>query len=120
MSIKVNERGLIQLNEQTMTAIFECVYGMPEDGYLDMNRLFREKKFMDFLKALKGLQEFNYLYRFDQTAELFPLFEATVGPMERNSEGTTLWLAMGLAIKELYGMRRSTLEELLRKVKVRK
>lgn len=40
--------------------------------------------------------------------------------MERNSEGTELWLALGLAIKELYGMRQATLRKVLQQVTVRK
>ena len=31
-----------------------------------------------------------------------------------------MWLALGLAIKELYGLRSSTLESLLKKITVRK
>lgn len=82
-------------------------------------KLLKEKSFEDFVKLLLIYQNFNYWHRFEQVAELFPLFEETVGPMERNSDGTTLWLAMGLAIKEIYGLRRGTLKELLNCVKVR-
>ena len=66
------------------------------------------------------MQKYNYWYRSSEYVQLFPLFEGTAGPMERNSEGTDKWLALGLAIKELYGLRLSTLESLLKMVTVRK
>lgn len=120
MSIRVNEKGLIYLDEETMTAIFDCVYGMDDGLCSSTKHLLWEPKFRDFVKALNGVQEYNYRYRVDQVVDLFPIFDSTIGPFEFNSEGTTLWLSMGLAIKELYGFKRSTLEELLKLVKVKK
>jgi len=78
------------------------------------------KALRDFLSTLYTLQAYNYRHRLQSCAALFPLFEETVGPMERNSEGTTRWLALGLAIKELYGIRNATLHALLAQVTVRK
>jgi hypothetical protein len=66
------------------------------------------------------MQNYNHWYRHSAYWPLFPLFEGTVGPMEKNSEGTDMWLALGLAIKDLYGLRLSTLESLLKKITVRK
>ncbi|HHW37273.1 MAG TPA: hypothetical protein GXX18_08575 [Bacillales bacterium] len=121
MSIRVNEKGLIYLNEETMTAIFDCVFGTDGGGLRTTTKqLLWEPKFRDFVKTLNGLQEYNYRYRIDQVMDLFPIFESAIGPFEFNSEGTTLWLAMGLAIKEVYGFRRSSLEELLKLVKIKK
>jgi hypothetical protein len=116
--LRTNDRGLVYLNEETMTAIFDCVYG--EDDYLKPKtiQLLKDEMFHEFIKLLLMQSEFNYRYRQGVTAELFPLFESTVGPMERNSDGTTHWLALGLAIKDLYGLRNSTLKELLKKVNV--
>jgi hypothetical protein len=74
----------------------------------------------EFIELLGHLQRYNHHYRTLQLIELLPLFEEAIGPMERNSEGTDLWIALGLAIKELYGMRKSTLAGVLRQVTVRK
>ncbi|MBU9711575.1 hypothetical protein [Evansella tamaricis] len=120
MAIRTNDNGLVYLNSRTMTAIFDCVYGINDHLEPETKKLLQEDMFHSFIKMLLAQQDFNYRYRFSQTAYLFPLFEATVGPMETNSDGTTLWLAMGLAIKELYGLRRETLKGLLEKIKLRK
>lgn len=108
-----NERELPILDQELLDAIFASVY----DG--DAEHI-SDAPLGDFFNLIYTLQRFNYRYRPETCAALFPLFEETVGPMERNSEGTTLWLALGLAIKELYGMRRSTLKNLLAQVTVRK
>ncbi|MBU9712826.1 hypothetical protein [Evansella tamaricis] len=108
-----NDKGLIYLDKQTMSAIFNCVYGVSENLKPETKKLLQDKQFHDFIDVLLALQEFNYRYRFAQTAELLPLFERSLGPMERNSEGTTLWLALGLALKDWYGLRRETLSSLL-------
>lgn len=120
LSLRVNEKGLIYLDAEKMNAIFDCVYGISDGLNKNTKKLLKEEEFKDFIKLLLTMQNYNYCYRFEETAKLFPLFEFTVGPMEVNSEGTTLWLALGLAIKELYGLRRSTLQGLLKEVKVRK
>jgi hypothetical protein len=119
--IKLNDKELPNLDSQIMTAIFDCVYGI--NDYLDTNtkRLLKEKIFTDFIMVLLAHQQFNYWYRPDVTRELFPIFESTVGPMVRHSEdGTVLWLALGLAIKELYGINGEKLKGLLKTIKSRK
>ena len=61
-----------------------------------------DEKMNEFLTALLAMQSFNYKCRPDDVRELFFLMENDFS-FERNSEGTTLWLALALAIKELYG-----------------
>lgn len=120
LSLRVNDRGLFFLNAEIMTAIFDCVYGVEGGLTSETRKLLKEQRFQDLIKLLLSFQEYNYRHRSDETVKLFPLFEMTVGPMNRNSDGTALWLAMGLAIKEVYGFRRETLRELLEKVNIRK
>ncbi|WP_416828218.1 hypothetical protein [Ectobacillus polymachus] len=123
MPIKMNEQGLIYLDARMINAIFDCVYDFDEKGYgikPDTKKLLKDEQFKYFIQMVKAIQEYNYRFRFGPTSELFPLFESTVGPMERNSDGTTLWLAMGLAIKELYGFRSKTLKDLLKTVNIKK
>lgn len=112
MHIKENEAGLIYIDEEIIQAIFSCVYGLNENDS-KTKKLLKNKKFNDFMHMLLMMQQYNYQYRFSQLEELFPLFEETVGPMERNSEGTSFWLAMGLSLKDLYGFRNRTLKSLL-------
>lgn len=105
--MKHNERELPFLDQKLINMIFAGVYGR-------YSQTSEDKSFNDFLNLLYTLQDYNCHYRLETCTTLFPLFEETIGPMERNSEGTTRWLALGLAIKELYGMRSSTLKSLLK------
>lgn len=111
--MKRNERALPVLDQQLLDIIFEHVYNKDPEEIAD-------KELCDFIKLLLAMQDYNHSYRWSEYHPLFPVFEGTVGPMEKNSEGTDMWLALGLAIKELYGLRLSTLESLLKKITVRK
>ena len=111
--MKRNERGLPILDQSQLNIIFEHVYNKdPED--------IADKELRDFVKLPLSMQQNNYWYRFSEYWQLFPSFEAAVGSMETNFVGTSMWLALGLAIKELYRLRSSTLESLLKKITVRK
>lgn len=108
-----NERALPVLDQRLLNTVFEHVYNKDPEEIAD-------KELRDFIKLLLAMQHYNHWYRSDEYIQLAPMFEATVGPMETNTEGTDMWLALGLALKELYGLRRSTLESLLKKITVRK
>lgn len=112
MPTRHNDRGLPWLEGPLLDAIFAGVYSheIPTD-------LSQEKR--DLLHVLYTMQAYNTAHRLPACAELFAAFEETVGPMERNSEGTTLWLALGLAVTDLYGLRDATLREMLSLVTVR-
>lgn len=120
--LRITDNKLIYLNDETMNAIFDCVYGIEEPRHLNSNTnlLLKDHMFKDFIELLLMQREYNYRYRQEVVMELFPLFESAVGPMETNSDGTALWLALGLSIKELYGLRNSTLKALLHRIEVRK
>jgi hypothetical protein len=120
MSIAVNEKGIVYLNSRTMNAIFDCVYGIQDGLHPNTRALLKEEMLSDLVKLLNQIQGFNYNYRQNQACELLSIFEYTVGPMQSNSDGPIIWCALGLAIKELYGLKRDTLTELLKLVKVRK
>lgn len=111
-----NERALPILDRGLLDAIFDHVYDNLGNQVPDI----ADKELRDFVQLLSVMQNYNHWYRNTEYAQLFPVFEATVGPMEKNSEGTDMWLALGLAVKELYGLRLSTLQSLLEKVTVRK
>jgi hypothetical protein len=106
--MKLNNKGLPYLDQKHLDLIFErvyeCIWGPDEHA-----EQIEDEHFAEFVKVLLALQCYNYRNRSSQLAELFPIFEETVGPMNRMSEGTSLWIALGLAIKELYGMRNATL-----------
>lgn len=93
MPMERNERELPYLDQPLLNAIFAGVYSGDTTGIA-------ETQLKDFLNTLYAMQAYNYQYRFETCATLFPLFEETVGPMERNSEGATMWLALGLALKD--------------------
>lgn len=117
MGIPLNDKGFPYLDKPVMQAIFDCVYGVHEHLKPGTLHLLEEQQFEDFIRLLLTFQDFNSRYRFEQLAELFPVFENTVGPMEINSDGTTYWLALGLSLQELYGLRTATLRRLLMHLK---
>lgn len=110
--MKTNERHLPFLNRSLLDLIFEHVYQPPAD---DLDSQIRE-----FILMLQSMQEYNCRYRQEQYVRLFPLADPIVGPFETNSEGTDCWLALILAIRELYGMSDETLKAVLSQITVRK
>lgn len=120
MKVRKNDKGLPFLDQEVINAVFDCVYGLEGELTFSTQELLKNRYFNDFIQVLKVNQNFIYFHRQSSCHHLFPIFEETVGPFERNSDGTTFWLALGLSIKELYGMRSATLKELLKQVKVRK
>jgi hypothetical protein len=109
--MKLNERELPYLDRALLDTIFASVYDLQNIS---------DEEVHDFVVMLRAMQYYNYKYRLGELVKLFPIFEQTVGPMEINSDGTSLWIAMGLALKELYGMRNETLRQLLRSLTIRK
>jgi hypothetical protein len=111
--VKLNEKGLYYLDKQTIKAILDCSYGVNEHLKPATKHMLKDKMFDDFVSMLLTMQNFNYRYRNQETIQMFSLFEEAIGPMEKNSDGITFMLALGLAIKELYGFRNITLKRVL-------
>lgn len=64
----------------------------------------------NLLLIVKLMQQANLTYRTNECVELFPWFSEP-GFLEPNSEGTTFFLAMALAIKELFAMEEEELKQ---------
>lgn len=114
------KKNLPYLNQERLDFIFNAVYEnvetmmQPEfDNRNDDSRL------KCLLLALKAMQHFNHWYRPDDTRYLLSVLEPTFN-FERNSEGTTLWLSLILAIQELYGFSESKLVQVMQQVTIRK
>lgn len=107
-----NDQELPYLDQKMMNLIFENVYGINLELKLDQD-------IVDFLKLLQSMQDYNYRHRNGMLREFFPVLSEVI-EVERNSEGASLWIALSLAIKELYGMRDKTLQRLLALVTVGK
>ncbi len=114
-----NDVGLPWLSPELMNTIFDCVYGVG-DEVLAERTLLAEPRIRALVDTLLVMQDYNLFWREGATFPLSPLLEDAVGPMQRNSEGTSRWLALALALKDLYGLRRSTLGQLMGTVSVRK
>jgi hypothetical protein len=110
--VRQNDRQLPYLDRETLDIIFENVYGA------DLEDI-RNVELRDLVFVLKQMQDYNYRYRNEMIRRAYSLL-CDFMEFEINSEGTTLWLALCLAIKELYGMRDSTLQAIMKKVTVRK
>ncbi len=108
----------LHLNQERLDCIFDHVYD--NVGINEGKAIFKDEKLADFFDMLKFMQNFNFRYRGNDTYPLFHLLNDRVFIFERNSEGTTLWLALILAIKELYGFSDEKLISVLGQVSVRK
>ena len=109
--------NLPYLNQDRLNIIFDHVYDIV--GVNKGNQIFDEEKLSHLLDTLKSMQLFNYQHRFDDTRELFGLVDVVFN-FERNSEGTTLWLSLILAIKELYGFSDMKLVKVIKQISIRK
>lgn len=93
--------------------VYQCV------GIGECTSEFSDEILVDLLATLQAMQQFNYKHRPDGTSRLYRQFDQVFN-FEANSEGTTLWLCLILAIKELYGFSDRKLHEVLSQVKIRK
>ena len=110
------KNNLPVLNEALLNRIFDGVYG---GGGQQSNELIGHEPVQALIDTLYAMQKFNYRFRPDDTRRLFDLLDKQFH-FELNSEGTTLWLALILAIQELYGFTDGKLVEVMRQVTVRK
>ena len=118
MSLKNLRISLPILNGESLDIIFERVYeiaGSPFEGKtVDCSKL------QCLLEILQGLQKYIYKHRMD---DAFDLHQKAVIPsgleLQSNSSGSELWLAMLLAVKEVYGLSNSSLTKVIRQISVR-
>lgn len=96
----VMRKNLPYLDQERLSIIFNHFYDAASDR--EIKNGFKEEKLAQLLKVLQTMQLFNYQHRPDDTRELFGLM-SNVFNFEVNSEGTTYWLSLILAVKELYG-----------------
>lgn len=111
------KKNLPYLNQERLNIIFDHVYDIV--GLRESKQKPDNEKFNCLLDTLKAMQLFNYHHRPDDTYLLFGLFNPLFN-FERNSEGTTLWLSLILAIKELYGFSVKKLTTVIKQVSIRK
>jgi hypothetical protein len=111
------KQNLPYLTQDRLNLIFEGVYGFDDISSVKVEH--EEQRIIDLVKVLYGLQQFNHFHRWDDTRHVFNLMEG-VFEFNRNSEGTTLWLALILAIQELYGFTDDKIRELMHEVTIRK
>jgi hypothetical protein len=119
MSTSVIKDSLPELDRQTLDFIFDHVYdicGMPGESQAP-----EVGKLSDLLEILKALQGFNYRHRLDDACDLYPLVGGPLGlDCNCNSEGYFLWLAMLLAIDDLYELNDAGLTQAVHRISVRK
>lgn len=105
--MKQNEKQLPFLDKALLDEIFSHVFDQKFQEDVDEPKL-------AFINLLLTMQAFNFSYRQDACIELAPIMEETIGPFITNSDGPLFYFALGLAIKELYGMRSSTFRSVMR------
>lgn len=109
--------SLPYLTQDRLNFIFEGVYGLDNIPAQKLNS--EEEKIVDLAKTLYAMQQFNHHHRWDDTRQLFGLMSKNF-QFEVNSEGSTLWLSLILAIQELYGFTDEKIVEVICQVTVRK
>ena len=112
------KNNLPYLNQERLNIIFDHVYNIVHLQESEQN-FDADEKLNHLLDTLKSMQSFNYQHRPDDTHHLFNSLNQIFN-FERNSEGTTLWLSLILAIKELYGFSEERLITVLNQVSIRK
>ena len=111
------KKNLPYLNQERLDIIFSQVYDFLDKK--DIKLSFNEDKFSQFLEMLKSMQLFNYHHRRDDTNELFLLLYPEVFDFEINSDATTAWLSLILAIKDLYGFSEEKFISVIKQITVR-
>lgn len=113
----MTKNNLPYLHPERLNIIFDHVYDTV--GIYNSTQNFDDEKLIDFLTMLQAIQLFNYKHRHDDTRRLFFLLDGLFN-FERNSQGTTIWLALILAIQDLYRFSDEKLVSLMKQVSVRK
>ena len=109
--MRPNTTDLPYLDPSLLKTIFINANSKEEDLEKIKGRQLR-----DFVEMLLAMQKYNVRHRSHQLQKLFPLVDELTGPFEPDKESTALWIALVLAIKELYGMRTETLKTVLKKM----
>jgi len=115
------KNNLPYLDQGRLNLIFENVY----EGYLgkvegtENNRYCENEKINDLIVTLKSMQFFNYKHRPDDVNLVYDTM-SQIFRFEINSEGTSLWLALILAVKELYNFTEKKLISVMKQVTVSK
>jgi hypothetical protein len=93
--------NLPNLNKKRMRLLFDHVYDMEIPPLHNMGTIPAADRTL--LLVIKSMQIVNLKRRTDECVNLFHLFNEPHF-LEQNSEGTTWFLAMALAIKELFSL----------------
>lgn len=99
--------NLPPLDQVLLERIFDSVY----IGYKQTP----DPHIQALMDTLYAMLQFNFHFRPDDTGRLFGLFD-TQFKFGQNSEGTKIWLALILAVQELYGLTDCRLVEVMRSV----
>ena len=95
--MRINQNELPVLDTAFITEIFAyALHG-------DLSKEMPEQK-QNFFKMLYAMMDYNYSYRRRSIEKVAPLVIEAIEPIEMNSEGPTFYIALGLAIKDLYGL----------------
>lgn len=112
-------QDLPPLDQPNLNRIFEHVYDVVHDG-VPSHANMRDDRLSGMIAALQAMQYFNFRYRSNDINRLFPLTSPIFG-YKRSADGTSLWLALIVAVQELYSLTdEQLLQEVLPQVTIRK
>lgn len=119
MSLTKLRNSLPELNGESPDFIFDHVSEI--FGILGENEMEKGCKLGNLLGIRKGLHRFNYAHRLETPSSSIKRQPVPSGlEPQSNSDGCVMWLAMLLAIKELYGLSNLDLIKTIREIRIRK
>lgn len=101
------KNNLPPLDQELLNIIFDSVY----IGYKQTSG----ERIHALVDTLYAMLQFNFFFRPDDTGRLFDLFDVQFNFVP-NTEDTKTWLALILAVQEIYGLTDSKLVEVMRQV----
>jgi len=110
---------LPDLNAKCINTIFNYVYDLENIKNENDGIIKNDVKLLALLDVFSAMQKYNYQFRPNDLRETYSIASKVID-FEINSEGTSLWLALILAIKELYGLSDTELIKILKKITIRK
>ncbi|MCW7753655.1 hypothetical protein OOT00_06615 [Desulfobotulus sp. H1] len=111
-ALRFNDKGLPWLDRQMVARILKRV----TCGFLYRERvdMAEDKQIRDFLEMLTSMQHYNYSYRSEAIMEMKEHIMPLIPDMA-HTDVIRMWLALALALKDLYHMPRSRLAAILAK-----
>jgi len=127
LMIEKNADGLPVLTKEVMNAIFDCVYGMPNEYQNNDQQNYNlqpetinflnDEYFKSFMMLLQNMADFNLLFRPDRYEPLYSLIHPIVN-FEFSLNATPIWLSKVSALKDIYNLKDKELSKVMKLITI--